>query len=76
VISSGKIEFTRTIHSTNGKIQFISQSATRNEGESLWRGRSKEETHDENVLAKNRPNDPVTGYPALMRNSACRLEKI
>ena len=36
-----------------------------------WEG-----THNENVLAKNQPNDPVTGYPALMRNFACRLRKI
>ena len=36
-----------------------------------WEG-----VHNENVLAKNQPNDPVTGYPALMRNFACRLRKI
>ncbi|MDX9745452.1 MAG: molybdopterin-dependent oxidoreductase [Syntrophales bacterium] len=36
-----------------------------------WEG-----THNGNVLAKNQPNDPVTGYPALMRNFACRIKKI
>jgi anaerobic selenocysteine-containing dehydrogenase len=29
-----------------------------------------------NVLAKRYPNDPVTGYPALMRNFACRIRNI
>ncbi len=36
-----------------------------------WEGRQ-----NENVLTKNHPNDPVTGYPALMRNMACRISKI
>ena len=31
---------------------------------------------NENVLTKNHPNDPVTGYPALMRNMACRIRKV
>ncbi len=36
-----------------------------------WEG-----AQNENVLSKNQPTDPVTGYPALMRNFACRLRKI
>lgn len=36
-----------------------------------WEGKQ-----NENVLTKNHPNDPVTGYPALMRNMACRIRKI
>jgi anaerobic selenocysteine-containing dehydrogenase len=35
-----------------------------------WEGQ-----HNENVLTQNHPNDPVTGYPALMRNLACRIRK-
>lgn len=35
-----------------------------------WEGKN-----NENVLTKNQPNDPITGYPALMRNFACRLRK-
>ncbi|MBN2467071.1 MAG: molybdopterin-dependent oxidoreductase [Deltaproteobacteria bacterium] len=32
-----------------------------------------EDNRNANVLTKLEPNDPVTGYPALMRNIACRI---
>lgn len=35
-----------------------------------------EDGQNANVLTKLEPNDPVTGYPALMRNIACRIRKV
>ena len=34
-----------------------------------------EDSKNANIITKLEPNDPVTGYPALMRNIACRIRK-